>query len=269
MAESFKSIERDGWESRASVYRDATALATTQAIPELLRAVRSRLGMRLLDICTGPGYAAGAAEAIGCEVTGIDFAPAMVDLARETFPRCRFEVGDGEALDLRDAAFDAAVCNYGVFHFGEPEEAFAEAARVLVPGGRYAWSQWVGPDGCALMGTIMKSVKQHADMEVGLPPAPPPFRFSDPATAESAMREAGFEDIVIDRVPSVMHIPAGDFGAFFRRFSVRMGMLVERQEPAIAGRITDEISEGFEAFRSGNEWVVPAPGIVVSGRKPH
>lgn len=64
MFEDFREKERIGWGSKADFYKDHTALITTQAIPTLLRAVRARAGASLLDICTGPGYAAGAAHAI-------------------------------------------------------------------------------------------------------------------------------------------------------------------------------------------------------------
>ncbi len=135
---TFAEIERDGWNDRADSYETTTARATTQAIPALLNSVLPRYGDRVLDICTGPGYAAGAAAAIGCDVTGVDFAPEMVRTAARRFPDCDFVTGDATALDLQSDAFDAAICNFGVFHFDEPEEAISEAARGLRPGGRYA-----------------------------------------------------------------------------------------------------------------------------------
>ena len=72
---TFSEIEQRGWNDRASVYEATTAHATTQAIPTLLHAVSPRYGYRVLDICTGPGFAAGAAAAIGCRVTGVMLVP--------------------------------------------------------------------------------------------------------------------------------------------------------------------------------------------------
>lgn len=264
---TFAEIERDGWNNRASVYETTTAQATTQAIPALLSAVQPRSGLRVLDICSGPGFAAGAAAAIGCDVTGVDFADEMVKAAKANFPKCRFLTGDAQALDLAAGSFDAAICNFGVFHFAEPKLAIGEAARVLKPGGRYAWSQWQGPDKSAFFATVFKAVTTNANMEVGLPPAPPPFRFSDPDVASSAMTAAGFEDIRIVEVPIVLPAPTETFMDFFKKFAVRTTMILDRQDEAVNRTIENEIMAGLTRFDVDGSLQIPMPAIVVSGRK--
>jgi SAM-dependent methyltransferase len=264
---TFAEIERDGWNDRASVYEKTTAQATTQAIPTLLSAVQPRFGHRLLDICSGPGFAAGAAAAIGCDVTGVDFAEEMVKVASVNFPNCRFLTGDAQALNLENATFDAAICNFGVFHFTEPELAMAEAARVLKIGGRYAWSQWHGPETSAFFGTIFNAVTAHANMDVGLPPSPPPFRMSDAEIASTAMEAAGFEEIKVKDVPIVLGAPADTFMDFFKKLSVRMTMILDRQDTDVKQAIEDEIMSGLAQFDEGGILQIPMPAIVVSGRK--
>ena len=90
--EEFTEAELTGWDLRAAHYRDTTARATTQAIPAVLAAARVAAGRRLIDVCCGPGYAAGAAAALGADAKGVDAAPAMVAAAREAFPACRFDL---------------------------------------------------------------------------------------------------------------------------------------------------------------------------------
>jgi len=268
MTETFKSIERDGWNARADMYGGATALATTQVIPTLLRAVRPRVDARILDICTGPGFVAGAASAIGAKVTGVDFAPDMVAAAKARFGECDFVVGDAEALDFSDDTFDGITCNLGIFHFGEPEKAIDEAFRVLKPGGRYAWSQWFGPDRPGMFNVVMVAMEKHANMDVGLPPAPSPFRLSDPAAAIAAMKDAGFIDIETDEVPVLMRVPEDDFMAFFIRFSVRVTMILDRQTPDALAAIKAAVNEGIRPFAIDGGYAVPVSAMVVSGVKP-
>ena len=62
--DDFRTGELHGWDARANGYDAATAVATVQVIPDLLVAVRLMPEQRLLDVCCGPGYAAGASDEI-------------------------------------------------------------------------------------------------------------------------------------------------------------------------------------------------------------
>ncbi|WP_426315053.1 class I SAM-dependent methyltransferase [Methylobacterium fujisawaense] len=93
-------------------------------------------GKRILDIGCGPGALARRLADAGAAVTGIDPGGAALARARETVPEARFESATGEALPFPDAGFDGAVMLNALHHVPDPAAALAEAARVLVPGGR-------------------------------------------------------------------------------------------------------------------------------------
>jgi SAM-dependent methyltransferase len=89
------------------------------------------------DLGCGTGRITAHLDALGVDVFGIDLSPTMVDLARQTHPRLRFDVGSITALDLSDASAGGALAWYSTIH--TPPHAlpgvFAEFSRVLAPGG--------------------------------------------------------------------------------------------------------------------------------------
>ena len=111
-AEAFNAFESDGWERQASTYDDFLGQITGAVVPALLDAAAVGEGSRLLDVATGPGYAAAAAHARGASVIGVDVAAAMVELAAGLHPGIDFRQADAEALPFDDGSFDAVVRDF-------------------------------------------------------------------------------------------------------------------------------------------------------------
>ena len=93
-------------------------------------------GKRILDIGCGSGTLAKRLTEDGAAVTGVDPGAAALAQARAAVPGARFEAASGEALPFPDDSFDGAVLLNALHHVPDPAAALAEAARVLVPGGR-------------------------------------------------------------------------------------------------------------------------------------
>ena len=72
-------------------------------------------------------------------LSGIDYSPKMLDLARRRAAELGRSVdlreGDAHALDFPDASFDTVVCTYGLCAIPDDKQAVAEMCRVLRPGG--------------------------------------------------------------------------------------------------------------------------------------
>lgn len=77
---------------------------------------------------------------VGIDLTGIELSPAMLEIAqqraRDLDRTVDLRIGDAEALDLPDAAFDTVVCTFSLCAIPDHRAALAEMIRVLRPGGR-------------------------------------------------------------------------------------------------------------------------------------
>jgi ubiquinone/menaquinone biosynthesis C-methylase UbiE len=207
---SFREMEWLGWQRRAPHYHDRLGQLTAQAIVHILDAVCAGPGMRLLDICCGPGHACAQAAPRGLTTVGVDFAPAMVNEALTLFPNLDFRVGDAEALAFPDESFDAAVCPFGLLHLAHPERGLSEAYRVIKLGGAYAFTVWCTSEKAQLFGLFMDAVAAQSDAMNALPAGPSFFHFSDPATGADALARTGFRDVTVRELPLVYEGPSID-----------------------------------------------------------
>jgi SAM-dependent methyltransferase len=68
----------------------------------------------------------------------------MVDAARSrlTSDRVRWQVADALDLPFEDASFDVVACQFGAMFFPDKVRGYAEAARVLRPGGSFVFTMW-------------------------------------------------------------------------------------------------------------------------------
>jgi SAM-dependent methyltransferase len=125
------------------------------ATVELADRLPAKAGDRLLDIgCGLGGPARYLAARFGCSVTGIDITPPFVEAANRLSAllgmqeRVNAELGDGQRLPYTDAAFDGAYTQHVTMNVANRARFFAEAFRVLKPGGFFALTEHgKGPGG--------------------------------------------------------------------------------------------------------------------------
>lgn len=267
---AFTQFEREGWERAASAYSTSVATLTAQVIVPLLDAVGTGEGVRLLDVGCGTGELAAVAHWRGAHVTGVDLAGAMLTLARERLPKeVDVRAGDAQALPVPDASFDAVTLAFLLGHLAEPHRGLAEAHRVLVSGGRMAFSWWREFEYTAAFRIIFTALREHGRLDVALPPGPPFELFGSRDACEIAMAEAGFVDLVVRERPLTWHVTSGD--ALFEAFlhgTARTGGLLRAQEPAALAVIRAAVCESARAFERDGHVELPMPVWIASGRKP-
>ena len=113
-------------------------------------------GKRVLDIGCGLGGKTVAYAEANARVTGVDLSEKNVAqcsaFARSRGVEASFAAGDAERLPFAGGSFDAVIANDSLEHFGNPERALVELARVLKPGGSIFlfFTPWGSPLGSHL-----------------------------------------------------------------------------------------------------------------------
>lgn len=108
------------------------------------------LSSAVLEI--GPGYGAATARLaqLGAHLTAVEVDPLLAASLRERFPAVDVRDGRGEQLPFADSTFTSVVCFTMLHHVHAPavqDELFAEAHRVLQPGGLFAGSDSIASPG--------------------------------------------------------------------------------------------------------------------------
>jgi SAM-dependent methyltransferase len=93
-------------------------------------------GRATLDLGCGEGRGGVALAPLGHRLTGVDLAPSMASLARETGAYDDVVHADAAALPFPDAAFDLVFAFMSLQDMDDAAGAVRESARVLEPGGR-------------------------------------------------------------------------------------------------------------------------------------
>ena len=111
----------------------------------LVRAVLRTQPRAVLDLATGSGDVAFALSRklpASTAIIGMDFCQPMLDeaeikkaTASGTYANVAFRQGDGLALPLENAQFDALTVAFGLRNMADRPRALAEMRRVLRPGG--------------------------------------------------------------------------------------------------------------------------------------
>jgi ubiquinone/menaquinone biosynthesis C-methylase UbiE len=130
-------------------------------------------GMEVLDVACGTGNATVPAAKLAARVTGLDFSPGLLAIAREYGADSMVEVdwieGDAQALPFDDDSFDRVISCFGHMFAPDHKQTADELRRVCRPDGCIAVACWT-PEGN--LGDMFK--------RMGAISPPPPEGFQSP-----------------------------------------------------------------------------------------
>ncbi len=122
----------DGWATTYDGEDNGCFPLRDEALTPLLESLTPR---RALDAACGTGAVAQQLVNLGHDVVGVDISAAMLSRARRAVPGAHFTAGDLTDLPLPDGDVDHVVCSLALAHLSDLRPFFAEAARVMRPGG--------------------------------------------------------------------------------------------------------------------------------------
>ncbi|KAH0534186.1 hypothetical protein FGG08_007233 [Glutinoglossum americanum] len=143
------SSNKASWEEA-----DFTPIAAfmRQSGEEVVRSLRVRPPMRVLDLGCGDGTTALPLARRGVDVMGIDIASNLVAAGRKRASEAglhRLQFREGDACHLKDICddwFDLTLSMFGAMFAPNPFDVAREMVRVTRPGGRIVMGNWIPGD---------------------------------------------------------------------------------------------------------------------------
>jgi SAM-dependent methyltransferase len=140
--EEVRRLRQENFESHAGADARERQLVPGRSWAAWARALGHLLPpLRVADLGCGDGYLTIEASRWASRVIAIDRSRLVLERARGLAKRRRvanvtWRRGEIEKVPLRDGSVDVAILSQALHHAADPARALAEAARIVVPGGR-------------------------------------------------------------------------------------------------------------------------------------
>ncbi len=205
----------------------------------------------ILETAAGSGVvtrAVASRMASGVQYTATDLNQPMLDhAAMRQGPDDRITWRQADALDLPfdDSSFDVVVCQFSVMFFPDRVAGYAEAARVLKPGGAFLFSVWdhIGANEFA-------DVVTEAAASV-FPEDPPrflartPHGYHDVERIREDLGRAGFSRVSITTLEKTSSAQSPRHPAVAYCQGTPLRTEIESLDPSLLGHVTDRATEAI------------------------
>jgi SAM-dependent methyltransferase len=279
-AEIFKAATREQWDRHAQGWNDASGKIRQwlrQSTDAMIEMANIRPGARVLDVAAGAGdQTLDVAKRVGPagSVLATDLSPAILDFVRENARRAGYNnvetlAADGEALEISEAAFDAAICRLGLMFFPDPGKGLRAIALALKPGGMACTMVFSAPDKNPCVAILMSTALKHA----GLPPRDPYqpgglLSLGKPGRIDELFRDAGFSRVATTKVAAPFRLPSvHSYLDFVRTSASPILQILGRLDDGKRAAAWAEIEEKLSAFNTATGWEGPNELLLTVGQR--
>ena len=196
-------------------------------------------GDRVLDIACGYGGTLRQLAERGCRPAGIDISLVCVEEARKINLAASLDdaitvgIGDFHAINSEDEAWDAVICQEALIQSNDRPRVFAEAFRVLRPGGVFAFPDILTSEGADIV--LVEAAFERLWAQAGATPK----GYRDMAIS------AGFEILWAEERPE-------DIRAHYDKLASLLEAPVDGLDPAAETGIAQSISCWQRALEGGH-----------------
>ena len=136
---------------QAAFYVNSASHRSSDSLPVMVEFAALTGTELVLDVGTGIGFAAfalahGAQWVIATDITEQMLAEATAEQARQGRSNVSFGLANAECLPFYNETFQRVACSKAAHHFGKPDQAIHEMARVLAPKGILILADTVCPE---------------------------------------------------------------------------------------------------------------------------
>ena len=154
-----------------------------------------------------------------------------------------------DALDLPfdDGAFDAVVCQFGVMFFPDRVAGYAEARRVLAPGGRFLFNVWDHIDANDFADVVTQAAGEVFPDDQPLFLARTPHGHHDVARLREELDAAGYSEVSVTTIEETSTAPTPRHAAVAYCQGTPLRNEIETRDAGLLDHVTDRATEALAA----------------------
>lgn len=154
-----------------------------------------------------------------------------------------------DALDLPfdDGAFDAVVCQFGVMFFPDRVAGYAEARRVLAPGGRFLFNVWDHIDANDFADVVTQAAGEVFPDDPPLFLARTPHGHHDVARLREELDAAGYSEVSVTTIEETSTAPTPRHAAVAYCQGTPLRNEIETRDAGLLDHVTDRATEALAA----------------------